>query len=540
MAQVRKYLLIILLAFGFSSDAATRKFYDDDPIQKDPSPLPVGKVKARELSNAYDFLQNTFSTPGEKQNKKRPIYAQGVNTLGEVPDSSWFHNRNNKTPMSVAEAVRGPAQGNQPAMDAPWKILAAKTEGVTPGFRIEDSHGRRYVLKFDPPDYPELATAADVIGSKFFYALGYNTPENYVVRFMRSQLTVTSKTTLRDNQGRKRPMTEADVDRVLKYLHKDSAGRYRGMASFIIKGELVGPFLFYGTRGDDPNDIVVHEHRRDLRGLYVMAAWLNHTDIKSLNSLDSVVEENGVRYVKHYLIDFGASLGSDSIEAKSPIGGNEYFIDPKPASIRVLTLGLYSPAWERVHYPQINGVGNFEAKVFNPDDWRSDYPNPAFNNRLPDDTFWGAKQIMALREDQIRAMVETGEYSDPEAAGYITRILIERREKIARTFFNKVLALDRFRIADGALEFDDLAVQYNVAAPRTYSVQWSGFDNETGQKFPLSGATNFSLPKSAADTRTDPYFAADIRSGEPGKTMTVYVRQTGTRAEVAGVDRRWN
>lgn len=108
-------------------------------------------------------------------------------------------------------------------MDAPWKILAAKTEGVTPGFRAEDSHGRRYVLKFDPPDYPELATAADVIGSKFFYALGYNTPENYVVRFMRSQLTVTPKTTLRDNQGRKRLMT--DADRVLKYLHKDAAGR---------------------------------------------------------------------------------------------------------------------------------------------------------------------------------------------------------------------------------------------------------------------------------------------------------------------------
>lgn len=288
----------------------------------------------------------------------------------------------------------------------------------------------------------------------------------------------------------------------------------------------MGPFLFYDTRRDDPNDVVVHENRRDLRGLYVMVAWLNHTDIKSLNSLDSVVEENGLRYVKHYLLDFGASLGSDSIEAKSPIGGNEYLIDPKPAVIQVLTLGLYSPAWERVHYPRITGVGNFEAKVFNPDEWRSDYRNPAFANRLPDDTFWGAKQVMALREDQIRAMVETGDYSDPEAAGYITRILMQRREKIARAFFNKVLSLDRFRIKNDALEFDDLAVEYNVAAHRTYSVQRPGFDNEAGQKLRLSGSTGFSVPNSPAKA-PDRYFAADIQSGEPGKTMTVYVRRRG-------------
>jgi hypothetical protein len=178
--------------------------------------------------------------------------------------------------------------------------------------------------------------------------------------------------------------------------------------------------------------------------------------------------------------------------------------------------------------------------VFNPNDWKSDYPNAAFDNRLPGDTFWGARQVMALREDQIRAVVETGEYSDPEVAGYITRILMQRREKIARVFFNRVLPPDRFRITNEALEFEDLAAQYNVAAARAYSIQWSRFDNETGQKFPLSGRTDFSLPSAAAEGQTTRYLAADIHSGEPGKTMTVYVRQKGARAEVVGVDRRWN
>jgi hypothetical protein len=61
---------------------------------------------------------------------------------------------------------------------------------VTPGFLIEDSAGAKYLLKFDPPAYPELASGADVVVSKFFYALGYHVPENYIVRFDRDRLIV--------------------------------------------------------------------------------------------------------------------------------------------------------------------------------------------------------------------------------------------------------------------------------------------------------------------------------------------------------------
>jgi hypothetical protein len=46
------------------------------------------------------------------------------------------------------------------------------------------------MLKLDPPHYPELCSSADVIGSKFFYALGYNTPENCIVFFRRENLFI--------------------------------------------------------------------------------------------------------------------------------------------------------------------------------------------------------------------------------------------------------------------------------------------------------------------------------------------------------------
>jgi hypothetical protein len=528
---LRLAVLLPLCALAQRADIAEPKFFPDDPLLREPPPLTIGKAFNREINDYYDFFQNTFFPPDKEEIKHHTAGPSlAVNTLGEVPDSAWFTNRIGSRPMSIEELVRGPGDANPPAMDKPWTVISGKNEGITPGLVIRDSKGRKYFLKFDPKTNPEMASAADVVGSKFFYDLGYNGPENYIVRFTRNQLTVNEKSTYKTPDGKKRAMTARDVDDVLAKSPREKEGLYRGLASLTISGDIIGPFRYYGTRKDDPNDIVDHENRRDLRGLYVFAAWLNHTDSKSINSLDSVVEEDGRRFIKHFLIDFGAILGSDSFEAKNPRRGNVYVFDWPTAARQFLSIGFYVPAWMRADYPHLPEVGRFEYETFDPRNWRSNYPNPAFELHNSGDAFWAAKKVMAFSDDAIRAIVSTAQYGDPRAAEWLAKCLIERRNKIGRAFFEDVLPLDGFELSGGKLTFDDLAARYGFRKSPVYSVQWFEYDNRTDARTPIPGGATFDVPRTQAS-----YLAARIQAADPRKTVTVYLHEDC----VVGIDRTW-
>ena len=537
MVQIRQRFLIVCAAALpvvalLAGPCQAKKFLDDDPLLKDPAPVAVTAAQPRKISDIYDFLYHSFGWHPQEG----PSLA--VNTLGEVPDSAWYTNRHVSRRMSEAELVRGPGNHRPPDVSGKWRIISAKTDGVTPGFMIEDATGSRFLLKLDPPLYPELASAADVIGSKFFFALGYNTPENYVVRFRRDQLVFDARAKFRVD-GKERPLTSYSFGRIFQGQPVDGEGRYRAVASRLIEGKLLGQFRYYGTRSDDLNDIVPHQRRRDLRGLFVFCAWLNHDDSRDINTVDTLVEENGVPYIRHYLIDFGAILGSNTYRTDSGRNGFEYMWDPKPASLRFLTLGAYVPQWARsARYSNLRSVGRIESKLFEPDDWKPEYPNIAFLNRTPEDEFWAARQVMAFRDDEIRAIVRTGEYSDPAAEEWITRRLIERRDKIGRTYFGKVLPLDRFRIENGHLRFQDLAREYGFNDGRQYTVAWSVFDNDREQYTPIDGGSGFTLPEEILKSRSG-YFTAAISGTNASQSILVSVRKRGDVISIVGIERTW-
>jgi hypothetical protein len=489
MAPVRppfRFALILALlsavVTGIQGTAAqSRVYYPDDPIVTDPETQDASKVASWEISDPYDFVQNTFFKPGERG----PRRAMNVNTIDEVPDSSWFTNRIGMRPITVDEVRRGPDTTTGPAPGV-WTIVSGKTDGVTPGFTIRDTAGITWFIKFDPQSNPEMATGAEMVATKLFWALGYHVPENHLATLVRDNLARDEKATIRDLRGRRRALTKDDVDGLLMQAARNEDGTYRVIASRALPGRPVGPFRYFGTRPDDPNDIYPHEHRRELRGLRVFAAWLNHDDSRSINSLDTIVERDGRRIVWHHLIDFGSTLGSGSIYAQKPRAGNEYLWEARPTVITALTLGLWVRPWIRVKYPDIKSVGNFEATFFQPDAWKPEYPNAAFDQAQPDDLFWAARRVMAVPDDIIRAAVDAAAYSDPRATAYVHEVLVARRDKVGFSWLTHVNPLVDFALAaDGTLTFRNAAVDAQRVAPAdTYSVQWARFDNNTDKATP--------------------------------------------------------
>jgi len=491
-----------------------QKFYTDDPVVRDAdNKIGVTEITKHKLNDQYDLLIHSFGRPGDRS--KAP--AANANTLGEVPDSSWFQNRHGKDSMSLAQMVQGPNTTDGPCTDAPWVIIDAKTEGVTPGFRIRDGRGDVYFIKFDPLTNPEMATAAEVISTKFFYAIGFNVPENHIAFFKRDQLFVDKKS----------KVTDADLDNLLKRVPRSPDGVYRAMASKLLSGNPIGPFQYYGTRPDDPNDIFPHENRQELRGLRVFAAWLNHDDSRAINTLDMLVQDQGKRYVKHYLIDFGSTLGSGSTNAQKPRAGWEYLWEPKPVFARIATLGFWDRSWIRAKYPKYPSIGNFEAEYFDPEKWKPEYPNPAFLNMTNQDAYWAAKIVMSFTEEQIRAIVRTGQLSDPEAEEYLVQTLIERRNKIGRTWLTKVSSFDNFAwTPSGELSFEHLASNYDFVPQPAFEVSWSAFDNHTRERHQID----------AFQPEHEGYFVAAISSHEG--VVDVYVRTRDGKPQIVGVERR--
>src|SRR5687768_16243971 len=255
-------LALAALAAGTSVQVQTPCFLPDDPLQVDDDrSIDASGVKPIEGSNGYDFVENTFAKPGDR----RDVRAVNVNTIDEVPDSSWFTNRIGHREMSVEEIAKGPNQLDTINIDG-WPIVQEKSSGITPGYRVTDPTGHLYQVKFDPPEHPEMASSAEVIGAAIYHAIGYNVVQGYAIDVDPDRIVISDKATTVDLSGRRRPMRRADVDRLLARAAKLPNGKYRATLSRFAEGRPVGYFKYYGTRPDDPNDIHLHEHRRELRG----------------------------------------------------------------------------------------------------------------------------------------------------------------------------------------------------------------------------------------------------------------------------------
>jgi hypothetical protein len=468
------FSLIIPIVLVAACGASVRPFPNRPPMTADPDQRPfAGTPEEYESPFAWDAANQTVFRPIARFFAVDPAgRAVNVNAMDEVPDSSWFVNRD-WAAFTPERASLGACEGVEPLDPAgPWTITEAKPDGYNAGFFIEDASGRKFLVKVDGTRERERPTAADVIGSLMYHAAGYHTSCNGIAYVTDDIFRIEEGAEAEDEHGRERPMTREDIETVLSKATR-SGDRYRFSYSLFLEGRPLGPFTYSGTRDDDPNDVVPHEDRRDLRGMMVLASWLNHFDSREQNSMSMWIETpdgSGRGYVRHNMIDFGDSFGSlwawDGISRQL---GHAYYLDVPYMAEDFVTLGIRQRPWDRARRNWTGIFGYYDVERFEPESWRSGYPNPAFVRAQEDDAAWMARRIARFRDDHVRAMVARGQFSNPAHGRELARILVGRRDRILYRWLGKLSSLTEpeVQVRENGAELCllDLGLHADLAAP---------------------------------------------------------------------------
>jgi hypothetical protein len=456
-----------LLVLGCAGPA---RFPLREPLVRDPDQTPFAPAPAEYYSPfAWDAANQSVFRPIARFFAVDPAGpAVNVNALDEVPDSSWFENRlgaHRLSPAAVAKGACSESKLDPNAADGTWLIDKGKDNGANPGFRITVAGLGHFMLKSDPSDEPERATGATTIASRIYHALGYNAPCDSVVYFRPSLLKLKPGLTVTNNQGVKRAFDRARLELLLSQAsHRD--GLVRMVASSWLPGKPIGPYQYDGRRNDDPNDVIAHEDRRELRGARLVAAWLGHFDSREQNTMDVFLPADparpkGAGYVRHYIIDLGDCFGSVwAVDAVSRRLNHAYILDMPYIAEDFLTLGAIERPWERTRIVS-KRFSYFSVRDFDPDLWRGEYPNPAFGRMTEGDAAWMARILARFDEPLLRAAVSEGKY-EPQDERFLIETLLARRAVILRRYLTRLSPISDVTTSPAGVCGTDLARETGV------------------------------------------------------------------------------
>ncbi|HJL19852.1 MAG TPA: hypothetical protein RMH99_29585 [Sandaracinaceae bacterium LLY-WYZ-13_1] len=479
-------LLALAALLGACGGSGLRRFALRPPLWDDPDDRPFAPPPAEdeepEITNAIDaaLLGPTarafrFEVGGE---------AHDVNALGEVPDSTWFTDRR----VSPADLARGPCPAEGPT--PPFHVDTSKRGGDTPGFVVEDANGRRYVFKVDPPAHPglEITTAADAVVSRLYWAAGFHVPCNDVIYAHPEDFVVDGDSSERGRFGARRPLTRGRFEQALSVATHRPDGAARLLASLFIEGRPIGTWRAEGVRADDPNDVIPHEDRRELRGERYLAAWVSHWDSRGPNTFDAYVPApGGGGYVVHHFLDFGDCLGTRPARSRRP--------EPRPGFTTIanapniladfLAFGFVRRPWDEVRIdPRYPNLGFFDVAHFEPNDFAPQTPLLRWARATPRDRAWMARRIARLGRAHVRAAARAGRLSDPDEEARLVEVLMGRRERILRAAFAETTPLADLASGERRFCATDLLVATGLSDPD--GVDWEATLRVGARQRPLS------------------------------------------------------
>lgn len=491
---------------------------------------------------AWDAADNTIFRPLTRLLAVDPVGpAWNVNAFDEVPDSAWFTNRLGKQKPSRAALLAGACTPDllldaEQAAAGSWLIDQGKPNGATPGFRIRVADKLKFLLKTDTLEQPERPTAASAIGAALYHAVGFNTSCEQIVYFDPAVLTLKPGLVATDNSGFSRAFDQRQLEWVLRQAAW-RGNRVRMQASAWLPGYLLGPFRYEGTRADDPNDVIPHQERRDLRGARVLAAWINHFDAREQNTMDSWISGNpdvadaSPGYVRHYYLDTSDSFGSEwDWDAISRRLGHSYLLDFGYVAADFITLGLIERPWERVRRTLgFELFGYFHYREFDPEKWKNEYPNPAFSRATEHDNAWMARILSRLDREDIDALVALGELSRPEHSAYLAEVLEQRLRRILRRYFRDLSPLSDARLdAPNELCLTDLARRRSVSPAGEFQYQARLVRPASAQPLEVqvrpAGEVCLTLPHES--------FEVGLREADPSRYAVVVIENGQSRYAV--------
>lgn len=457
--------LLVVAAVLSASCATSSPTFEGDIVWEDDDRHPIEAPEPRKATKYWEMLDHTLFRPiNQALELAHPEPAANVNALGEVPNSSWYTNRLSVRDLSPERVARGPCPEREWNLEGPLRVTRAEHTGHGLDFwAVAESTGQRYRLQPDRRTQPGRATTADIVGSRIYWAAGYETPCIRIAFVDDSEMTVDGDTIpLEDVHGHADAMPREDVHRQLEKVTRRRDGALRIAVSRPLPGRPLGPFEYAGTRRDDPNDVVPHQERRDVRGAHVFAAWINHFDVRQFNTASQFITEEGETrgYVQHFWTDFDDALGavwfSDSMSRRF---SHSYYVDLADVVVDFVTFGLVPRPWHkgRVGKPH-DAFGYFRADNFWPRQWKPGFPNTAYQRMDRHDAAWAARIVSRFSEEHLEAIVERARLRDAADARYLVETLRKRRNRIVREYAEQVAPLAFPRTRGETLCVEDLLV----------------------------------------------------------------------------------
>jgi hypothetical protein len=212
-----------------------------------------------------------------------------------------------------------------------------------------------------------------------------------------------------------------------------------------------------------------------------------------------------------------------------------------------VTLGARLEPWETMtKAPGHETFGYFDVAHFHPDEWKNEYPNPAFDRMTERDAAWMARILSRFTPHMVRTLAEMAQLAGPSNTDYLERVLDGRLQKILDRYLTRLSPIADVALApDGRLCGVDLAEWRGLrAASRfVYTAALDGGGALPTERRP-GGVVCIALPHVAPDGGADDdaaerYMRVRIADGVAASPLVAHLYDLGPRRGffLAGLER---